>query len=87
MTFIDNVTAVALTEASEHGRMARSEAFFGKKAAVMAQLIYYDIFLCAEKGIEGLARYLSFTAQVAYAYIIERLFFKKSQKCLGNKLL
>ena len=55
MTFIDNVTAVALTEASEHGRMARSEAFFGKKAAVMAQLIYYDVFLCAEKGIEGLA--------------------------------
>jgi hypothetical protein len=29
--------------------------FIGKKAAVMAQLIYYDVFLCAEKGIEGLA--------------------------------
>jgi len=35
--------------------MAGRGALIGEKAAVMAEFIYYNVFFCAEKGIEGLA--------------------------------
>ena len=54
MTFFDDVSAVAFTEAAEHCGMARCSTFLGQITAVVTQLIEYDIFLCAEKGIKGL---------------------------------
>ena len=71
MLFLNDIAAVALAEAAEHSGVAGGIVFLGKEAAVMAELIHYDIFLCSEQGIEGLAGNLSLTAEVADAYLAE----------------
>jgi hypothetical protein len=55
VALIHYISAVALAEAAEHGGMAGGSAFLGKIAAVVAEFIDYDIFLCTEQRIEGLA--------------------------------
>ena len=81
------VAAVILAEAAEYSRMACGGAFLRQEAAVMVELVKYNIFLGAEEGIEGLARDLSFPANVAYAYLVKRIFFEKPEHGVGYKLL
>ena len=62
MLFIHDISAVSLAEAAEHSGMTGGINFFGEEAAVMAEFIHDDIFLCPEQGIEGLTGDLSLAA-------------------------
>ena len=78
--FFHDISAVALAEAAEHSGMTGGIIFFGEEAAVMAEFIHDDIFLCPEQGIEGLTGDLSLAAQITDADLVEGYFFKKSQQ-------